>query len=439
MEHALTIWEFIALVLIIVVISKMLSKMTRSVDVLWLIIFWAIIWNLWFMPENIEWVEFVWELWIIFVMFALWFEEDVHLFLKWIKRSWWIAIFWAIFPFMAWYFVSIYLWYWTNAAILWWLTMTATAVSLTMIALKNCNLHRSSAATWIMTAAVIDDVLSLIWVAIIIPFVVISSWNWADPFSIITIIIIIAKVVAFFAIAVLIRIFIFHDRESKFLLVKYPFLKKIFKFTNKFFSRLWVKKILIMYEWEFSPLILLTIAVCMWVVSEIFWFHPAIWAYMIWLILQKHHFTYFDKSVQDSEIYIKTKFVVEHVAFTIFGPIFFVLLWTKILVDIKILEYILPWALLLFITVFIFQVISASVAARYTWKYSWNDSIMIWFWMLWRAELAFIVIEIAYVDENIIDLNQFYILIFTTFFLNISVPMLIKFWSIRCKSRKICA
>ncbi len=61
---------------------------------------------------------------------------------------------------------------------------------------------------------------------------------------------------------------------------------------------------------------------------------------------------------------------------------------------------------------------------------------MIGFGMLGRAELAFIVINIAYVQEKIIDQNQFYALIFTTFLLNISVPITIKFWKPYYKGEK---
>jgi hypothetical protein len=43
-------------------------------------------------------------------------------------------------------------------------------------------------------------------------------------------------------------------------------------------------------------------------------------------------------------------------------------------------------------------------------------------------ELAFIVINIAYTQNQIIDLEQFYILIATLFLLNISVPLAIKWW-----------
>lgn len=89
---------------------------------------------------------------------------------------------------------------------------------------------------------------------------------------------------------------------------------------------------------------------------------------------------------------------------------------------------ILPAALVLFGSVFILQILSASFAARYTGGYKWHESIMIGFGMLGRAELAFIVINIAYTKSHLITLEQFYTLILTLFLLNITVPALIKWW-----------
>ena len=53
---------------------------------------------------------------------------------------------------------------------------------------------------------------------------------------------------------------------------------------------------------------------------------------------------------------------------------------------------------------------------------------MIGLGMLGRAELAFIVIDIAYTEHHIFDRSQFFTLIFATFLLNISVPLLISWW-----------
>jgi len=445
MEHSVnSIWWLSAVIFFVVVISKIFAKKTATVDVLWLIIFWAIFANFWIIPTENEIFAYIWELWIIFVMFALWFEENLHSFLKTIKKSYWIAIIGAMFPFLAWFLTALHFWYSTNIWIIWWLTMTTTAVTLTMMSLKAQKLEETPAAKWIMTAAVVDSVASLIWLTIIVPLVLVSATpenTWATN-TFLAIWIILAKVVAFFFLAVLLRIFIFHDRESQILLRKYNFLKRFFKFSNKFFEIVWVKKILWWSEGEFTPVILLAMAVWMWALSEEFWFHPAIWAYIVWLILQKHHFLKAWKKCKnsdcdwDNEIYKESKNVIDHVAFTIFWPIFFVMLWAKLIFDAAIFMEVVVPVLTLFSAVFIFQILAASFAARFTWSFEWKDSVMIWFWMLWRAELAFIVINIAFVQEKIIDENQFYILMFTAFLLNVSVPLMLKFWEPYYKWKK---
>ena len=49
------------------------------------------------------------------------------------------------------------------------LARTATAVSLTMASLRSEGLHKTRAATGIMTSAVLDDIASLALVAVLVP------------------------------------------------------------------------------------------------------------------------------------------------------------------------------------------------------------------------------------------------------------------------------
>ena len=48
--------------------------------------------------------------------------------------------------------------------------------------------------------------------------------------------------------------------------------------------------------------------------------------------------------------------------------------------------------------------------------------------MLGRAELAFVVMDIAYVQNDILPPEAFFTLMITAFFLNIAVPMTIRWW-----------
>jgi Na+:H+ antiporter len=53
---------------------------------------------------------------------------------------------------------------------------------------------------------------------------------------------------------------------------------------------------------------------------------------------------------------------------------------------------------------------------------------MIGFGMLGRAELAFVVMDIAYAQHGVINDEMFYTLMLTAFCLNIAVPLMIRWW-----------
>ena len=165
-------------------------------------------------------------------------------------------------------------------------------------------------------------------------------------------------------------------------------------------------------------------------------FHPAIGAYFAGLFFHREYFIFSkekvdekgEKYIEKNDHFHEANHVIEHLAFTIFGPIFFVNLGGKLIFDLDVMLKVIPIAILLFLTVLIFQVISAAVAARFTGNYRWHESVMIGLGMLGRAELAFIVINIAFVQEGIIGVEGFYTLMFACFMLNITVPIVLKLW-----------
>ena len=164
------IWFELLLILIAVFISKIIADKTNSVDVMWFIVLGVLLGNSGYLMES-EQLEFLGDIGIILVMFALGFEEDVENFINGIKKAWGIAVFGAIFPFFGAYYAAKFFEFGTTSALIWGLTMTATAVSLTMVTLKSLNLEKTKAAVGIMTSAVVDDVLSLIGLAILLPII----------------------------------------------------------------------------------------------------------------------------------------------------------------------------------------------------------------------------------------------------------------------------
>ena len=75
------IWTELFILFVTVFLSKITAKKTNTVDVLWFIIFGAILGNLDLFSGDHR-LEFLGEIGIVLVMFALGFEEDLSNFLK---------------------------------------------------------------------------------------------------------------------------------------------------------------------------------------------------------------------------------------------------------------------------------------------------------------------------------------------------------------------
>ena len=436
-----SIWAYSTIVFAVVLVSKLISKKTGTVDVLWLIVAGALLTNLGLLPKHNEFLETIGEWGIVFIMFALGLEEDIKRFAQGVKRSMGVALIGAFFPFVAGYSVAQIFGYDHNSAMLWGLTMTATAVSLTMMSLRGDLLHKSTAATGIMTAAVIDDVLSLVGVAILIPIIVVSSaGTGGEAVDFMNILWIIGKVFIFFGITLFLGLVAFPERVPTTLPENPGLYERLNHKSSKILAKLGVRKFLMLHRGEFTPLIMLFLAMLLGVIAHVLGFHPAIGAYFAGLFLHADYFVHtrtvkvknedgeFIEEKQTDDIFKETNHVIEHLAFTIFGPIFFVNLGGKLIFDMDIVLKALPAVIVLYLSVVILQVLSASLAARFTGRYHWHESVMIGFGMLGRAELAFIVINIAFVQHKIIDTTQFYTLMFTAFLLNITVPLVLKWW-----------
>jgi len=285
MEH---LWTYTSIILAIVVLSKLLATKTNSVDVLWLIVFGAIGVNIGILPEHNEILESIGEWGIVFIMFALGFEENVSNFVQGLKKSMGIAIIGAFFPFLAGYYTAILFGYDWNVAMIWGLTMTATAVSLTMVSLKSEGLHTSRAATGIMTAAVVDDILSLIGLAILIPIILSSNGtHTGEAFSLAHLAIIILKVFLFFFIIIFIGIVLFPDSLATEKDKKRGLLFIIAVILRKYFG---IRKLLTIHNGRFTPLIMIFIAMTFGAIAHNMGFHPAIGAYFAGLFLKEEYF-----------------------------------------------------------------------------------------------------------------------------------------------------
>ncbi|MBT4522671.1 MAG: cation:proton antiporter [Halieaceae bacterium] len=389
------------------------ANRTKLTPVLFFLFFGSLMVNLGVIPlQSSPFIRTFGELGIIVVMFALGFEENSQQFVEGIKRAWGIAFFGALAPFITAYTIADFFWNDSNLSIMFALTMTATAVSLTMVSLKSEGLQSTAAARGIMTSAVLDDIASLVMVAILVPL----ASGQAD-ISIMAVFVIIVKVLIFFAIVSFVGIWLFPHADTGWF-AKVPWLGR-FSFSG----------VLGFGEGEQTTLTLLFLAVMTGIVAHQFGFHPAVGAYMAGLVLREEYFHLETGTAQSH--YEATKNIIDNMAFSWLGPIFFVGLGAKLVIDWDILLAVLPHTLILVFGILISQVVSAGLAARYTAGFDFKDSLLIGFGMLGRAELAFVVIDIAYTQHNILTTEAFYTLMIGAFWLNLAVPVSIALWKRR--------
>ena len=391
-----------------VFVAVIAARWTRLTPVVWFLFVGSLLVNLGWLPiESDPFIRTFSEVGIIVIMFALGFEENTGSFIQSIKQSWGIAFFGAVAPFLVAYFVADYFWQDHDIALMCGLTMTATAVSLTMVSLKSEGLQASPVATRIMTSAVLDDIASLALVAIMIP--VVTGTGAAGP---VEIALVIGKAILFFAIVTVAGAWVFPHEMS-------GWIKRI-----PFLGRYGMRDVLSFAGGEYATLIVLLLALVVGLVADVFGFHPAVGAYMAGLVLKEEYFH------QETELdsYQDTKRIVDSVAFTWIGPVFFVELGSKLVFDWNMFVSVIPETVVLTVGLIIAQVTSASLAARYTGGMRPAGSLMIGFGMLGRAELAFVVMDIAYVEHAILSTEAFYTLMLTAFCLNVAVPVTIRLW-----------
>ncbi len=394
-----------------VYLSHYLAGKTKLTPVLYFLAFGSTMVNIGVLPEQgSEFIRGFSEIGIILIMFALGFEEDTQRFIKGIKRSWGIALFGALAPFAAAYSLTLYFWQDSKLAMMCGLAMTATAVSLTMVSLKSEMLQGTEAATGIMSSAILDDIASLVAVAILIPLITGDS-----DISALSVLIVIGKATAFFLLIVLLELLIFPHDSTLSLFNKIPFLRNF-----------GVRQFISFGDGSQSALAVLLIALVISMVAYELGFHPAVGAYMAGLIVKQDYFHFTQESKVDR--YHQTREVVDSVAFSWIGPVFFVELGTKIVLDPGILVNVIPQVIMLSLGIFSIQISSAALAARFTGNYRWHESILIGLGMLGRAELAFVVMDIGYVQNSILTTDAFYTLMVTAFILNVAVPISIKLW-----------
>ena len=338
-------------------------------------------------PNEI--IEVLAQLGIFFLMLHTGVETNPREFKTAVRKSFGIATIGALFPFLISMSITLLFGYSLKTALFVGITLTATAVVVTLKILRDLGLSNTRLARVIVASCIIDDILSLIFFSLILQ--VINS----DEISFMSLLIVGLKSTLFFIVTIVVGYYL------------YPVLKKPFRNSNgKGFT------------------FVLILGLSFGLFAELIGLHMILGAYLAGL--------FFREEVASKELIRKVEDRLYGIAYSFLGPIFFISLGFHITFDAFTTEGIFL-LIALVIGCIIFQVVSAGGMAKVA-KFSNIESLTIGIGMTGRAEMAFILAAIG-LNLNVISDALFSILIFATFILNFFATFGLKWCAVLLKRK----
>ena len=338
--------------------------------------------------EPSEAITLLAEIGIFFLMFHAGVETQPREFFDALKRSFGVALVGAIVPFVVSFGVATAFGLDRVGATFVGLTMTATAVVITLKTLKDLGLADTRVARVIVASCVIDDLLTLVFFGLLVGVLSGGSFGPLD------IAVTLAKVVAFFGLAVLLGRF------------AYP------RFTLPFRT-----------EGGKGFTFVLLVAIAAGLFAEAIGLHMILGAYLAGL--------FFEEKVAHPNLVRVVADRSYGIAYSFLGPIFFMSLGFSITFDIS--PSGVAFLILLTTAVIVGQIASAgSMALRMGLPA--REALTVGVGMCGRAELAMILASLA-LAQGAIDPSIFSVLIFTMFVLNLFTPLALKGCSVLLEGR----
>ncbi|MCH7881337.1 MAG: cation:proton antiporter [Proteobacteria bacterium] len=336
-------------------------------------------------PAVLGWIEpgelirLLAEIGIFFLMFHAGIETQPLEFYQAFKRSMGVAVVGAIVPFTASFGVALLFGLDFVGATFVGLTMSATAVVITLKSLKDLKLANTRLAHVFIASCVIDNLLTLVFFGLVIGVV---SGGEFEPLNVL---VTLGKVIAFVAAAVLLGHYV------------YPRLTLPFRSEGgKGFT------------------FILMMAFALGLFAEAIGLHIILGAYLAGL--------FFEERVAHPNLVRIVKDRAYGIAYSFLGPIFFISLGFSITFDIS--ASAVGFIALLTIVVIVGQILSTGGMALRIGLPP-REALTVGVGMCGRAEIAFILASLALV-QGAIDKPAFTVLIFTAFLLNLFTPLALK-------------
>lgn len=320
-----------------------------------------------------EVIDVLAQLGIFFLMLHTGVETNPREFVSALKKSFGVASIGALAPFLTAMSVALLFGHSINSALFIGITLTATAVVVTLKILKDLGLHNTRLARVIVASCIIDDLLSLVFFSLILSIV------RNGDVSFISLLLVASKSILFFGIIIIVGYYF------------YPILKKPFQRSNgKGFT------------------FLLILGLGFGLFAELIGLHMILGAYLAGL--------FFREEVASKSLIRKVEDRLFGISYSFLGPIFFISLGFHITFEAFTPNGVILLVVLVSTSVLV-QIISAGGMAKLA-KFSNVESLTIGIGMVGRAEMAFILAAIG-LELGAISDSVFSILIFSTFILNI--------------------
>jgi Kef-type K+ transport system membrane component KefB len=332
----------------------------------------------WVHPSEI--IDLLAQMGIFFLMLHAGVETEPREFFAALKQALGVAVVGAVVPFSVSVGVGLLFGLSVITAVFVGLTMTATAVVITLKILGDLHLQDTRVARVIIASCMFDDLLTLVMFSIVLGFVRDES---VDAVAIGLIII---KVALFFGGVIAVGYYVYP-------LFRHPFRNR----RGKGFT------------------FVLILGLGFGLIAEAIGLHIILGAYLAGL--------FFEPSVASEELLQKVEDRLHGIAYSFLGPIFFISLGFHITFD-ALAGTGLAFAIVLTVVVFIGQILSAGGMARLL-RFSWIESLAVGVGMCGRAGLAYILAALG-LQLEVYGPQVFSVLILTTFALDILTPIGLK-------------
>ena len=360
--------------------------------VLWEIIAGILIWPamLGLIPEGIETIEMLAELWVFFLMFHAWLDSDSDELLKSSKLSIALASWWIIVLFILGFSVMKYLDYNTITSIFVWTVLSVTSFPIIARILKDFNLVNSKFWHAILGATIVDDIIWFVLLSVVIAIA--NAWS----FTLVSISIVVLKVLWFFIGTLVLW-------------------KIVLPYFSKYLNRSSSK-------WFTFTLI---VALVFWLFSELMGLHIILWAYLWWVFVKKE--------IQDPKLFDKVEDRIFGISYSFLWPIFFATIWMSIQFSVFTESLMLVW---IFLAIIILgHLIWTWWAAMIFWRFSIRESLIIATWMSGRWVMEVIIASVWYntwinmywnSSERLINAEIFSSIIAVSILVTFFVPFILK-------------